>query len=134
MVSYQFLRFCIFCQDMLLQRYIMQSQYWNTTSKKLPKRIDPRKPGYVFRRQYGIPSKMQGSVCLWYGVSKSFCTLSITSPALLMLFSCLFLFCFVFSHSSTLGQKSWYCILLKSQLILYVPLSVLRNDDQHILI
>ncbi|KAL8596231.1 hypothetical protein ACOMHN_021271 [Nucella lapillus] len=50
--------------DTLLQRYIMQAQYWNTTKEKLPKRIDPRKPGWKFKAQYGIPPKMQAGILI----------------------------------------------------------------------
>lgn len=48
----------------LLQRYIMQAQYWNTTKERLPKRIDPRKPGWKFKPQYGIPAKMQAGILI----------------------------------------------------------------------
>ncbi|XP_076457537.1 large ribosomal subunit protein mL37-like isoform X2 [Babylonia areolata] len=48
----------------LLQRYIMLAQYWNTTREKLPRRIDPRKPGWRFQTQYGIPAKKQAGILI----------------------------------------------------------------------
>lgn len=43
-------------QDLLVQRYIMQSQKWHTDQNKLAKRIDKEKIGFKFRPQYGIYS------------------------------------------------------------------------------
>ncbi|KAK7461162.1 hypothetical protein BaRGS_00038782 [Batillaria attramentaria] len=51
-------------QNLLLQRYIMQAQRWNTTKERLPKRIDPRKPGWKFGVQYGIPAKLQAGILI----------------------------------------------------------------------
>lgn len=48
----------------LLQRYIMQAQYWNTTKEKLPYRFDPRKPIWKFQTRYGIPPKMQAGILI----------------------------------------------------------------------
>ena len=45
--------FLILCQDLLVQRYIMQSQKWHTDQHKLAKRIDKEKIGFKFKRQYG---------------------------------------------------------------------------------
>lgn len=41
-------------QDLLIQRYIMQSQKWHTDEDKLPKRIDKEKIGFKFKTQHGI--------------------------------------------------------------------------------
>ena len=49
----------LLAQGMLVQRYIMLAQYWNTTKEKLPKRFDPRKPSWKFQARYGVPPKMQ---------------------------------------------------------------------------
>lgn len=51
-------------QNMLLQRYIMQAQYWNTTKEHLPKRTDLRKPGWKFQAQYGIPARTQSEILM----------------------------------------------------------------------
>ncbi|KAK7105825.1 large ribosomal subunit protein mL37-like isoform X2 [Littorina saxatilis] len=48
--------------ELVLQRSIMQAQYWNPTKEKLPKRIDPRKPGWKFQAKYGIPAKLQAGI------------------------------------------------------------------------
>ena len=59
---YLTMRLCVLlllAQSLLVQRYIMLAQYWNTTKEKLPKRFDPRKPGWKFQARYGVPPKMQ---------------------------------------------------------------------------
>ncbi|KAJ8308778.1 hypothetical protein KUTeg_013652 [Tegillarca granosa] len=42
-------------EDKIIQRYIMQSQKWDPTMVRLPKRTDKRKPRWNFQAQYGIP-------------------------------------------------------------------------------
>ncbi|KAL5019689.1 hypothetical protein ScPMuIL_002581 [Solemya velum] len=49
-------------QDMLVQRYIMQSQKWDPTKEKLPKRIDTSYIMWKFQREYGIPRSK--SMCI----------------------------------------------------------------------
>jgi len=41
-------------QDELVQTNILQAQVWDATQDKLPKIVDPNKPGYIFKRAYGI--------------------------------------------------------------------------------
>ncbi|XP_046564446.1 39S ribosomal protein L37, mitochondrial-like [Haliotis rubra] len=51
-------------QDNLVQRYIMQSQVWDPTKDKLPKRIDTRKVGWHFQAAYGIKNEKSSTILL----------------------------------------------------------------------
>lgn len=44
-------------QDAFLKRIILQSQVWDPTQEKLPKRIDKSYVMWKFQREYGIPTK-----------------------------------------------------------------------------
>lgn len=46
-------KFWIF-QDLLVQRAIMQANIWNPTKYKLPRRFNPRLPGWHFKAEFGI--------------------------------------------------------------------------------
>ncbi|KAL4228521.1 39S ribosomal protein L37 [Mactra antiquata] len=49
-------------QDEKIKDVIRHAMTWNNTNKKLPRRIDFERPGYVFTREYGIPNYK--SICI----------------------------------------------------------------------
>lgn len=51
-------------EDKIIQRYIMQSQKWDPTMVRLPKRTDKRKPRWNFQAQYGIPVEKSANILL----------------------------------------------------------------------
>ncbi|CAL1527951.1 unnamed protein product [Lymnaea stagnalis] len=51
-------------KDLILQRFIMQSQKWNTDEVKLPKPFDPRKPRWSWVRPIGITPLKSSQILL----------------------------------------------------------------------
>lgn len=51
-------------QTNMVQRVIMQSQVWDSTKEKLPKRKDLENLSWVFRREFGIPDTKGASILM----------------------------------------------------------------------
>lgn len=49
-------------QDLLVQRAIMQANVWNPTKLKLPRRFNPKLPGWHFKAEFGIPALQVASI------------------------------------------------------------------------
>lgn len=49
-------------QDLLVQRAIMQANIWNPTKYKLPRRFNPRLPGWHFKAEFGISNILMASI------------------------------------------------------------------------